>query len=409
MIELPDGGFIPKDLFYQWSAEDLHGRSWASDQVLPEPSVFIPRATSVWHSRLASMTAERARPTPGTEFVLTCVSVVPLDFPANEPTHTTISGPLWPIKSFAHDRARAMPIGIKCDLHTSGAKSTLVATGSAPMRLDLASVLAESLQFVLAAPVIWAVTMCRADVERTTIDSRALVAAKVSRPYRLHRPVPGGAVQTPGDTWQLFERYAEYISTTSGPERHPLAAEFRGVLDGSAASIESQALVTSVAVESVIRQLIAPKAGGTSGELSAVIAALTAVLDTQQCDPSVKKRVTGALDALQHSRAIDVLYDLATQGAVTKEQITAWKKLRNPSSHGTGHLSRRAEVTVRRIDCVTTLLYVLVFYLVGYDGYYTDCCMKPPQTLRYAVTPVAGSSAGIGDGSPPEPGSNASY
>jgi hypothetical protein len=89
------------------------------------------------------------------------------------------------------------------------------------------------------------------------------------------------------------------------------------------------------------------------------------------------RRVEGMTQGLLTMRAIDKLRRLVDEGKVIPDYFTAWQTLRNKQLHPlppdlTDETDLNYQPVFDQINRVCVLLYHLVFYLIGYEGTYTD-------------------------------------
>jgi len=75
---------------------------------------------------------------------------------------------------------------------------------------------------------------------------------------------------------------------------------------------------------------------------------------------------------LKQSRAGDKMRVLAKRGAITAEAAKAWQKLRNANVHAYQRRSLPSDQLRQLLSIVQKLFYQLVFYTIGYRGYYHD-------------------------------------
>lgn len=112
----------------------------------------------------------------------------------------------------------------------------------------------------------------------------------------------------------------------------------------------------------------------------------------EQLSASFYNRVHGFLGTLDHRRPGDVLHEWMNRGLlnITKDDIDAWKEIRNPSAHG-GMITvddDRESLQTRwtKYTRVINLMNRIILQLMGYTGQYTDYAQNgwPAVTFPYA-------------------------
>jgi hypothetical protein len=98
----------------------------------------------------------------------------------------------------------------------------------------------------------------------------------------------------------------------------------------------------------------------------------------------IQQRVGGMVGNLSSVSTQDRLHALAERGAIDKEDIQLWKELRHPAAHADSREGRDLQKFVDKCQAVTTLLYQLIFKVIGYEGVYTDYSTYhyPPRMYR---------------------------
>jgi hypothetical protein len=169
----------------------------------------------------------------------------------------------------------------------------------------------------------------------------------------------------------MFDRYLTVVSQDMERYRHPLSTEVWGVLESSEATVEVQALVLAVAVESVLDRFYG-NAVTVPGVTITAVDRLLEYLQKWDGDADVRSRAVGAVGRIKSPRAADRLKALVERGAVSQRGCDAWKKLRNTATHGDWSMVDDLQCMLDDINQVRVLFYQLVFHLIGYTGKQTD-------------------------------------
>ena len=95
-----------------------------------------------------------------------------------------------------------------------------------------------------------------------------------------------------------------------------------------------------------------------------------AVALVEGSDLSVKTRISGSIRAMKRSRPKDRLLSLVAANAITKDQYTAWEKLRNSTAHAVVHHPDNKFLNL--YSRVLVLFHCLIFSAIEYSGPFTD-------------------------------------
>lgn len=99
-------------------------------------------------------------------------------------------------------------------------------------------------------------------------------------------------------------------------------------------------------------------------------------------------RVQGCLSGLDKVRPADRLNWLVKLGITEQRLVRTWRTLRNSSVHpvDAGDMDLASASFQNKIDeihSVVTLMYQIVFYLIGYEGPYTDYSQRGYATKDF--------------------------
>ena len=92
----------------------------------------------------------------------------------------------------------------------------------------------------------------------------------------------------------------------------------------------------------------------------------------QEAYESLQRRVTGQLANLKLPHVKDQLWSLKKRGIISQSLVDNWTTLRNAATHGKVFAGLPIQEDLDRIDKATTLLYVVIFNVIGYEGKHTD-------------------------------------
>lgn len=175
---------------------------------------------------------------------------------------------------------------------------------------------------------------------------------------------------------------------------HPCSAHLAHARQASANSLEAWEVGLSVAVEG-IANLIPAEAPSETVDYRELRNELTAWLRERGSPESLVNRIGGMLAGLEMVRPRDRMMGLVDRGAVSKDGIAAWVRVRNTAVHTRQIMSSDLEDSElqRRFDQlhrVYRLMHGMVFHLIGYSGPYSNYAERG---FLDAVFPFAAGAA----------------
>ena len=379
---VPCGGMAPPQAFYDLEARDLYGRTWRSTYVLPSLLTVNFEIWAVITAELQSIegAAAREQPQNGQDEYLTLHFHAPVDLPCNARTvtRTAVDGRAGESISVRWDVARFDALDRRFEIRPGESGFVVNVKGADPAPPGFGRHVVDALRFVLGAVPAVAVAHVRNGIhEHVTVYA----VPKPDGTSGLHRPIPGHVVDAEGHTWHLFDRYLRHVST-AGDRRHPLSIAWVGVVRAASGSVETQALVWSVAVEQVVR--LRPESNEdqespeTRAELVQWAEQAREVLRERDCPEHVLTRLSGLLarvNEVTKPSPRNTLHALERRGVITATHLAAWKHVRPASAHGDFQAAKDPEGRSREVLVVLMLLYRLVYDVIGFKGpladYYT--------------------------------------
>lgn len=372
----PVGMLLSEDAYCDLLAIDSKGREWSSERILPGAPSWGSSKELVVEGSVDSMNCQGQLPEEikAEGCAMTSIVFDSVKIPTNARTseHRHVAG--WTRSHhYNHDAWRFRAVGFQFLLHNKGGRLDIHVTATAddfPAYLE-DRVLA-TLFFVLGRPLYPAVTTQRTSQNTScTIYSHRppLRVVRHQPPLNITLFTKAGSNRVTAEPYRkLFERFLSYTLPYQ-KRQHPLWGQLNAVYESSAgAFINSQALTLVVAIESVLSSEFASLGKPSSKELKDIVAAIK-YWDKWDGSPELKKRIKGSVESVKQSRAGDKMRVLAKKGAITAEAAKAWQKLRNASVHAYQHPSNKLRKT---LGTVRTLFYEIVFFAIGYRGYYHD-------------------------------------
>lgn len=364
------GEVIPLHEYWELSAVDSHTRRWRSLHVLPEPETHAELEGSIWAGDLDQLSSTADMPEySGCNFLV-------LDFPGdhripyNTPTSVTATTGETKSRSGYTNTLLFASEGADFQLVREKEDQALVLTARSAASLPdyYETRLTETLQFLLGREMLWTrMESCRERVATVTLRSGDGGLAESG----LYPPITDRWSESARWFAEMFVRYLRHVQTYPRENYHPISIQLRAVCRAGAGSLEARTLTLSVAIESILKVAFKDY-GRPSKELKAQIAGFRAYLGKWDGPEDPRRRIDGAVGALQQQRAFDQLKELAEKGIVTEEQRDTWKEVRNSAAHASITDSWEIQELLRKYHVLVVLLFHLVFWVIGYRGSHVD-------------------------------------
>jgi hypothetical protein len=229
---------------------------------------------------------------------------------------------------------------------------------------------------------------------RSTQTLRLLSPRPVSLRTRLRRPISAHHLRDYEMPWRLFSLYLAYLCSYSGSGWHPCVLHLHNAIEASANSLDAARLELCVAVEGLAKLVSVPADEEQKKAIKKLTKAMKCILLRSGLNATVLgQRAEGLLSQLYIPRLKDQLEPLVRAGEIRPALIKAWSDLRNGAAHAAAFDidNARPDETAKLlvgIDRVTTLMYEIIFHLIGYDEEYTDYSEpdQPPRRLKTGTT-----------------------
>jgi hypothetical protein len=367
----PAGKLHSDEMFYDLHATAHDGTHWTATRILPAAHWDMTDQTVLANGKMQAMTAHIDLPQTRNHLVLHFFEEYRV--PLHQMTETERYGNRY----FTRDRAEFATLGVEFSVRVrDGSGDTIFEIASDtpfPVAFDMR--VQEALQFITAKTAIWRVRFQSADEG---------MELELASPWRKSPRTQFGPPIAPNSTyfleqgWRLFEEYLAYVvDKTNGTHWNPVAYHLYNACEATANSVDAWAVAVSVAVEA-LSGLIAIEGDEQRAERLALFQERARKwLEEQKDLADVADRGRRQIDAMSNKRPQDTLYALAETGHVEKSYVDAWKYLRNRHVHPKlNDLQKPSPVDYQKlldhIHRVETLLRQLTFYLIGYEGPFTD-------------------------------------
>jgi hypothetical protein len=371
MLGFKSGEIYSDDAFYDLDATGHDGTRWTATRILPAPHWHASDMSVLVNAQMQSITAHLDMPQP--RHCLRLHFFEEYEVPLHRMSETERHGNRWMVR----DRAEFEACGSKFEVRKrDGSADTIVeAICESPFPAAFNLRIQEALQYITAKTAIW-----RARLESAGEELHLELASpwRKSPRTQFSPPISPSSIDFHQYGWRLFGKYLAYmIASTEGTYWNPVAYHLNNACEATAGSLDAWAVGVSVAVEAVA-SLISVEGDKEKAERAALLQDRMRKWFAEQSDlQDLADRVRGQIDAMSNKRARDTLHALAATGNVEEDYIKAWAYLRNRHVHPTiKDLKKPDQVDYQKlidyIHRVEVLLRQLTFYLIGYEGPFTD-------------------------------------
>jgi hypothetical protein len=364
------------DAFYELDATGADGTCWAATRIIPAPNWDATDMSVILNGRLQSITAhldpDWYKSQSGHYLRLHFFEEydVPLRYMSETERHGS--------KYMVRDRAEFETCGSKFEVRKrEGSGDTVVevtSDGAFPIAFDLR--IQEALQYMTAKTAFWRV---RVQGTGDGLHVELALPWRKSSRTQFNPPISPVSSDFHEHGWKLFGKYLEYVATkTRGTYWNPVAYHLYNACEATSNSVDAWAVGVSVAVEAVASLVEVESNEIEVGKIADVQEEMRKWLAEQLTFPkNVKDRIAGQIASLSNKRPQDTMYRLVESGHVEKAYIKAWRDLRNRHVHPTlKDLERPNPIDYQKlidnIHCAEVVLRQLTFFLIGYEGPFTD-------------------------------------
>lgn len=382
------GKLLQSDDLYDLEAVDVEGIQWSIKEVFPLPSWDITDPTDITVIVTGGIHAMTGR------LNIHCDSpYLRLHFfgeykvPLNRMSAIESRGN----KQYVRDHAEFEACGAQFEINQIPNSGETIIKIMSPTELPESFDLRvqESFQYITAKPAFW-----QAMVESRQNELYLCLTPnrKKSLSTRFNPPIHPAYSEFQEYGWALFSLYLSYVTkNTAGTYWNPVAYHLYNACEATSTSLDSSAVGLSVAVEAV-SNLVVLDEQNKNQELADFQHRIRAWLK-QQTDVSenIAKRVTGTINGMTNKRPQDTLFSLAAAGKVQKEYIKSWTKIRNKHVHPKPkdlNIPTQADTQnlLDEINKIQVLLWQITFFIIGYDGYFTDYGTHSFPSIKYPLS-----------------------
>lgn len=244
----------------------------------------------------------------------------------------------------------------------------------------------EALTFVTAQNIgIRALVEEQADCRTLDLISPLPAASKV----RMFPPLSLNSWMLPNSGVEIFRCYLEYVNDDArGDYWHHMTYFVHNAAEGSAGSVDSWAIGLSVAVEGLASLIPLEISAEERNRLKLMGKCVRTRLAEDGRFSDLEDRLNGLVGSMSQVRPQDRLHHLSATGQLKASDIKIWSSLRNRHVHPKASDLHRGkdrdfQSLFDEIGATTTLMYQIIFHLIGYSGAYTDYGTKGYPDATY--------------------------
>lgn len=275
----------------------------------------------------------------------------------------------------------------KSEVRSLGDRLLLRVSSQSLIPDNLHNLVVASLEFLAAKTVVPRVIEYHRGTDK---ELRLLSPRPVSERTRLRRPIESHHLKDYAMPWRLFTRYLEYLASYTGPGWHPCVLHVHNAIEASANSLDAARLGLCVAVEGLANLVRIEEIDDEKKATKKLNRSVRCMLRRfGLTGTKLGQRAEGLLSQLNIPRLKDRLESLVQTGEIRPALIKAWSDLRHGAAHAAAFdidyaKPEDTQKLLVGIDKVTTLMYEVIFHLIGYEEEYTDYSEAdwPPRRLK---------------------------
>jgi hypothetical protein len=386
------GRLYGPDLHYDLSATAHDGIVWTAGRIIPVFNWDTRDESVMAVGQMQSITAKLERPIqPRHHLRLHFFEeyVVPL----HQMSQTEQLGSEYMIR----DRAEFEGCNCRFEVRVrEGSGDTVIeATSEDKFAPAFEARIQESLQYLTGKSAFW---RARAERSGDALHVELLSPWRRSSRTQFDPPISRASVDFRKHGWELFVCYLSYVMAhTEGPHWNPVAYHLYNACESSAGSIDAWAVGVSIAVEAVAHLIRLPVDSTQGARVADFQNRMRKYVDAQTDFADLAKRMNGLIGSMGNRRPQDVLHALVKTGHVDKAYVAAWDDLRNRHVHPKPKdLKQPQGVDYQelfdRIHRTEVVLRQLTFYLIGYEGSYTDYGAGNFPSRQFPAQPPVGTT-----------------
>jgi hypothetical protein len=373
--------FLARDKYFSLCAVAYSGDEWTCDSVRAECDVYGREL--IIRGRLYEIRRAESGPEGTSPFFLEIQIYQELGF-----QHMSFVKTMHDFESAYQRRLSTFQTRFgSCEARSLEDRFFWHLSSQSPMPDNLHDLAVAALEFLAARTAVPRVVEYHRGADKTL---RLLSPRPLSERTRLRRPLSSQHLVDLEMPWRLFNRYLEYLASYSGSGWHPCVLHLHNAIEASANSLDAARLGLCVAVEGLAKLVPILESEEEKKAIKKLSKTMRCVLKRFKLSgTTLGQRAEGLLSTLNIPRLKDRLESLVQAGVIRPTLIKAWDDLRHGAAHAAGFDIDYAKPEATQklligIDKVTTLMYEIIFHLIGYEEEYTDYSEPdwPPRRLK---------------------------
>ena len=365
------GKIYRDEVLYNLDLTARDGTPWTATDILPALQWDAIDGSVVAKGELNSIATEVEMRQP--QHCLRLHFFEEYDVPLHRMSETEKYGNRYHVRDLAQFGACGLKFEVRKREGSSDTVVEIISENAFPAAFDLR--VQEALQYITAKTAIWRARLhCQNERLQLELASPWPKSART----QFYPPLSPGSPHFLKHGWSLFEKYLAYVSAnTKDTHWNPVAYHLNNACEATANSLDARAVSSSVAVEALVGLISLENVGDKADQVKELQERMLKWLEEQMDFEEFLPRAQGLIKAIGNRRPQDVLYSLADTGYVDKEYVKAWTYLRNRHVHPQLKDLKKPELDdsqklLDHVHRVEVLLRQLTFYLIGYEGPFTD-------------------------------------
>jgi len=388
------GQLYGPDLHYDLSATAHDGTVWTATRIIPDFNWDMRDESVMAVGQIHSIIAKLERPTQS-EHYLRLHFFEEYVVPLHRMSQTEHHGSEYMVRDRAEFKACNCSFEVR--MREGSGDTVIEATSEYKFAPAFEARIQEALQCLTGKSAFW---RARAEHSGDTLHVELLSPWRRSSRTQFDPPISRASVDFHKHGWELFGCYLSYVMAhTEGPHWNPVAYHLYNACESSAGSIDAWAVGVSIAVEAVAHLIRLPVDATQATRVADFQNLMRKYVDAQTDFADLAKRMNGLIGSMGHRRPQDVLHALVKTGHVDEAYVEAWDDLRNRHVHPKPKdLKQPQGVDYQelfdRIHRTEVVIRQLTFYLIGYEGPYTDYGAENFPTRQFPARPAEGTPGG---------------
>lgn len=380
--EIQSGTIYSDSQYFQMEALTLRGDNLTAGRLLPSIN-WISDTTQIAQCRIRTLSWARTQPPSKNAIALIYNHDIDLPFSEMTTVETADS------KISTRNKHSFIASGLNVVVRNLENCLIIEAYSSDDITNDLDMRIAEALCYITSRPYRPSIKVRdNADTRHVSFTPTDvnLIDCKSYAPLMQHH------LEWHDHAWQLFCLYFEYISKTSkGPDWNYCSYHLNNVMEASRGPLDNWGIGLCIAIEGIASLVDEKLDAEEKNNLSRLRTAITEWLSERADLNQYTDRVSGLLGMMFQIRVQDRIRKLETGGHAYREDVSVWGKVRNRNVHpkySDAYYKGNTDMqlAIDEIKQLSVLMHHVVFYLIGYNGKFTDYATRNFPYRHYPLT-----------------------